>query len=175
MLKKFVIVVLVIVGLFVGLGLALGSDFRVERRAVIKADAARVHEHCGELKNWPAWSPWIEADPTIVTTFGDKTTGVGAHQSWTGADGNGELTFTKCDPTSGTAYDMVFIDGERRSPSVCVMNYKPVDGGTEVIWVIEGKLDMPVIGPYLALAFDGMVGPSFERGLEKLAALCEKG
>ncbi len=174
MLKKIVIGVLVFLAIFVALGYALGSHFRVERRVTIKSDVARVHEYCGELKNWPAWSPWEEADPTIVTTLGEKTTGVGAHQSWTGKDGAGELTFTRCDPEVGIAYDMVFIDGERRSPSVSLMNYKPVVGGVEVAWILEGDLDLPVIGPYMALFFDSLVGPSFERGLDKLKVVCEK-
>jgi hypothetical protein len=174
MLKKIVIGVLVALAVFVALGFAMGSDFRVERRATIKADVARVHEYCGELKNWPAWSPWQEQDPTIVTTFGEKTTGVGAHQSWTGKDGAGELTFTRCDPQTGITYDMAFIDGDRRSPSVALMNYKPVDGGVEVAWIIEGELNIPVIGPYMALVFDKLVGPSFERGLDKLKMVCEK-
>lgn len=176
MLKKIVIALLVLVAVFVGVGAALGSHFRVERRTSIKADVARVHELCGDLKNWGQWEPWRDDDPTIVVTLGEKTTGIGAHQRWTGDSGNGELTFTRCDPQAGITYDMVFIDGDNRSPSVALMNYRQLEPGTvEVQWVIEGDLDLPVIGGYLALAFDSMVGPSFERGLAKLKSACEQG
>lgn len=176
MLKKIVIALLVLVAVFVGVGSVLGKDFRVERRTSIKSELARVHELCGELKNWAQWEPWREDDPTIVVTLGPTTTGIGAHQSWTGESGNGELTFTRCDPQAGITYDMVFIDGERRSPSIALMNYRQLEpGAVEVSWVIEGNVDMPVLGGYLALMFDSMVGPSFERGLAKLKSVCEQG
>ncbi len=175
MLKRIVIALLVLAAVFVAVGLVLGSHFRVERRTTIKADIARVHELCGELKNWPQWEPWRDDDPSIVVTFGDKTTGVGAHQSWKGSAGDGELTFTRCDPQAGITYDMVFINGEERMPSVALMNYRQLQpGSVEVSWVIEGDLKAPVIGGYLALAFDSMIGPSFERGLAKLKSVCEK-
>ncbi len=175
MLKKIIIALLVLIAVIVGVGAARGGQFRVERRIAIKADVARIHELCGDLENWAQWEPWREDDPTIVVTLGEKTTGVGAHQSWTGESGDGELTFTRCDPQAGITYDMAFIDGEHRTQSVALMNYRTLEpGSVEVSWVIEGELDMPVIGGYLAMAFDSMVGPSFERGLSKLKAACEK-
>ena len=36
----------------------------------------------GDLTQWPEWTPWQEMDPKMQTTFGEQTTGVGAHQSW---------------------------------------------------------------------------------------------
>lgn len=175
MLKKIVVGLLVLVAVLIGVGALLGKDFRVERRVKIQSDLARVHEMCGELKSWAQWEPWREDDPTIVVTLGAATTGVGAHQSWSGDSGKGELTFTRCDPQAGITYDMVFIEGERRSPSVALMNYRQLEAGAvEVVWVIEGNVDMPVIGGYLALMFDPMIGPLFEKGLAKLKKVCEQ-
>jgi len=173
--KKLLIALAAVVALVAVAGLVLGNHFRVERRVSIKADVARVHELCGELKNWPKWAPWQESDPSIVVTLGETTTGVGAHQSWKGDGDAGELTFTKCDPATGIQYDMWFINGEKRSPSISMMNYRPLADGVEVSWVIEGEIDLPILGAYLALAFDSMVGPMFEQGLAKLKSACEKG
>lgn len=173
MLKKILIAVAIALAVFLALGAALGQDYSVSRTVAVKAELARVHELCGELKNWPEWAPWQKQDPTIQTTFGEKTTGVGAHQSWTGESGDGELTFTRCDPQTGIAYDMNFIDGETKMPAKSAMNYKPVEGGVEVEWTMEGSMNMPVVGGYFALLADKMIGPMFDDGLAKLKSVAE--
>ncbi|MCY3001103.1 MAG: SRPBCC family protein [Planctomycetota bacterium] len=174
MLKKLILALVALVLLFVLVGFLLGSDFKVSRKVTIQADVAKVHELVGELRNWPKWAPWQEDDPTIVTTFGPTTTGVGASQTWTGKDGNGELTFTKCDPATGIVFDMVFINGDTRVPSKCWMSYAPASGGVDVEWGIEGDFaPMPVIGGYFGTFADSMMGPMFDKGLTKLKAECE--
>ena len=74
----------------------------------MQATPAQVHAFVGDLEKWDEWTPWIEDDPSIVTTFGEKTVGVGAHQSWTSESGDGELTLTQSDEL---AFRVVF-DGE---------------------------------------------------------------
>jgi hypothetical protein len=161
------------VALFVIGGFAMDNSYRVVRAVEIKADPAKVHEMCGELKNWPKWAPWEASDPTVKTTYGDTTTGVGAHQSWTSDGGDGELTLTRCDPAAGITYSMNFIEGEQKIPAVGAMNYKPIDGGVQVEWTMEGKMEMALIGPYFALAADSMIGGMFQQGLDKLKTTCE--
>lgn len=174
MLKKILIAAVVLVVLVVAVGFLLGSAFKVTRKVTIQADVAKVHELCGELRNWPKWAPWQEDDPTIVTTFGPTTTGVGASQTWTGKDGNGELTLTKCDPATGVAYDMTFIDGDTRIPSKSWMSYTPSAGGVEVEWGIEGDFGvMGMMGGYLGTFADSLMGPMFDKGLTKLKQQCE--
>lgn len=172
-MKKVLIVLVVLVVLVVAAGAMLSGEMRVERSTVIRADLAKVHEMCGELKNWPRWGPWHDQDPTIVTTLGEKTTGVGASQRWTGKDGDGELTFTRCDAQAGITYDMTFIDGERKMPSVGIMNYKPVADGVEVEWIMESRVDVPIVGGYMAMVFEPMIGSMFDAGLVKLKTVCE--
>ena len=173
MLKKILIVLGALVALFLVGGLLMSSDFKVTRKVTIQADVARGHEMCGELRNWDKWAPWKEQDPTIVTTYGATTTGVGASQTWTGKDGAGELTFTRCDPQQGIAYDMAFINGEQRMPAQSWMNYTASSGAVEVEWGMTGEMDMPIIGPYFAMMSDSMIGPMFQTGLAKLKSVCE--
>jgi hypothetical protein len=174
MLKKIAITVVILVVLLVLVGFLLGTEFKVTRKVTIQADVAKVHELCGELRNWDKWAPWQEDDPSIVTTYGATTTGVGASQTWTGRDGNGELTLTKSDPATGIAYDMVFIDGETRMPSKSWMSYTPAAGGVEVEWGIEGDFKpLPVIGGYFGTFADSLMGPMFDKGLTKLKQQCE--
>ena len=82
--KWLAIIIVVLVVVFILIGFVLPKNYNVERSVVIRA--------------WDRWTPWQEADPTIVTTFGETTAGVGA---------SGELTFTQCSPETGVVYDMV--------------------------------------------------------------------
>ncbi|MCA9782849.1 MAG: SRPBCC family protein [Candidatus Cloacimonetes bacterium] len=158
------ILVVVVVGLF------LPRDYEVSRSIVIQASREAVHARVGELRAWPNWSPWLENDPTIVTTLGETTTGVGASQSWTSKEGPGELTFTECSLEQGIAYDMVF-DNRHRSKGV--MSYEDDPGGVRVTWGMTGRMELPVIGGYFCLLMDTMVGPMFDTGLSKLKTVVE--
>jgi len=49
------------------------------------------------------------------------------------------------------------------------MLYEPQEEGkTLVTWRMKGDMNTPVVGAYFALMMDSMVGPMFDRGLEKL-------
>ncbi len=173
---KILIGIVVVLVVLAGVGFVLPTEFAVAKSVTIDAPPAKVHEHVGDLKKWDAFMPWAEEDPSMVTTLGEKTTGVGAHQSWTGKDGDGELTFTKSDPKTGVSYDMAFIHGDMRAESKSEMTYEEVAGGTKVTWTIEGDLaDMmpPVLAGYMGLMMEGNVGEMFDRGLTKLKAKVE--
>jgi hypothetical protein len=174
MLKKLILTVVILAVVLVVTGFLLRTEFKVARKVIIQADVAKVHELVGELRNWPKWTPWQEDDPTIVTTLGATTTGVGASQTWTGKGGNGELTFTKCDPATGITFDMNFINGDTRVPSKCWVSYAPASSGVEVEWGIEGDFaPMLVIGGYLGTFADSLMGPKFDKGLNTLKLQCE--
>jgi len=155
------IVIVVVVGLF------LPTSYTVERSVVIDAAPTQIHKYVGDLNNWSAWEPWMEGDPTIIVTQGEKTKGIGASQSWVGDSGDGALTFTKDSPTEGIEYDLFFDDGAYVSQSAMV--YDPLeDGETKVTWTMSGDIGAPVIGGYFALMMNAMVGEMFDKGLSNL-------
>ena len=167
MLRTLLSAIVVIIVVVVVVGLFLPTSYTVERSIVIDAPVAQIHEYVGDLDRWAAWEPWKEGDPTLVVTYGEKTRGVGASQSWVGESGGGALTFTKDSPTEGIEYDLVFDDGTYVCRSA--MTYDPLqDGGTRVTWTMEGDMGAPVIGGYFALMMDPMVGGTFDRGLSNL-------
>jgi hypothetical protein len=169
--KWLAIILAVLIVLFVLVGLTLPKDYNVERSVVIQAEPAVIHTLVGDLNAWEQWTPWVEADPTIKTTFGDKTTGVGASQTWTGDSGSGRLTFTQCSPDTGVLYDMSFEEG--KYVSIGALDYKVVGGGTEVTWRMAGEMGGNPISRYFAAMMDAMVGPMFEKGLDKLKSASE--
>ena len=162
-----------LIALIAGFGFLGSSDYALARSIVIDAPPEKIHEYLGDLERWPDWAPFEEDDPSIQTTLGATTKGVGASQEWTGDSGNGWLRITSSDPTTGIVYEMAFVDGETEMPANCRMNYTEESGKTEVTWEMSGDVAIPVVGPYLALFMDGMVGDMFDRGLEKLKKAVE--
>lgn len=171
-LKIILGIAVVLVAIFFVVGQFLPRAYLVKRSVVIQAERDRIHALVGNLNAWREWSPWMEDDPTLKTTIGRKATGVGAHQSWTSKRGPGELTFTESSSTSGIAYDMSFDKGRFRSQGS--VEYTDASPGTRVTWTMTGDDGGSLFGRYFAVMTDSMVGPKFERGLEKLKAAAEK-
>jgi hypothetical protein len=165
-MKKFLAVIIGIVVVVLVVGVFLPTEYSVTRSVEINADPEAVHLLVGDLKRWDDWTPWKEEDPTIEVEYGEKTTGVGASQTWAGESGDGSLTFTQCAPDTGIGYDMAFDQGELKSKGSIL--YRKNNASTTVTWSMNGDMSMPVIGGYFSLMMDNMVGPMFEQGLEKL-------
>ena len=151
--------------------LFLDRSYAVQREVLIDGTPAAIHAYTGDLVQWAEWSPWIDADPTIVVTLGDQTTGVGASQSWTSAQGPGELTFTKSTPES-TTYDMTINFGGNELHSQAWLDAAAEGASTRLTWRIEGTFDF-FAGGFLAAAADPMIGPLYDHGLQKLKAKVE--
>ena len=172
---KVTLVVLVVLAV---VGYLLPTQYAVSREIQIAAPAEKVHALVGDLTRWDEWTPWTEADPTVKTTFGPKTTGVGASQTWTSENGDGELVLTKCDPAEGITYDMAFVMDGQRAPCKSAMTYVARDGGTLVTWTMQGDMadmSMPVLAGYLKLLVKGSIDEEFDKGLAKLKQKVEAG
>ena len=171
-LKILVSTLVILAVAFVAVGFLLPSGYEVERRITIAATTEQIHPLVEDLERWSEWEPWREGDPTIKVTLGGTTKGVGAHQSWTGETGDGELTITESSPAGGIRYDMSFDGGAWLSEAR--IRYEPQGASTEVVWTMEGDTGSNPIGRYFGLLLDSLTGPMFERGLEKLKAAVEK-
>lgn len=147
------------------------NSFEVTRTRTIKAPVSILYNNVVDLKNWEAWSPWVEKEPSTVITLGEQTKGVNGTYSWTDKDGSGIMKIIEAIPNESIKQSMQFAEFP---PSEIVWNFKPNnDGTTEVTWNISGK-DLP-FGFKAYVAFSGSmeekVGPDFERGLEKLDSI----
>ena len=170
-MKKALVILASLIGIFILVGLFLPSQYTVVRTETIQAPPAIIHSHVNDLKKWEAWAPWKEEDPSLVVTIGTIDSGVGASQSWVGKDGNGSLTFTKSSPEQGIDYDLSFNDGMYKCEAF--LHYDRQGEGSLVTWQMNGDMDIPVIGGYFATMMDSMAGPMFERGLTKLKKTVE--
>lgn len=163
-----VIAVMLVLGFVVGA--FLPDSYHVERVQVIKAEPAMIHLLVTDLMRWPEWAPWQETDPSIETTYGTITSGVGAYQSWIGKSGDGMLTITASSPESGIEYDLSFDEGQYVSSGA--INYHVTAEGTEVTWQMNGEMQ-GTVEKYFGLMMDTMVGTAFEKGLTNMKTIAE--
>jgi len=171
MMKKILIGLVVIIVILVVVGFLLPTEYEVSRYIVIDAKPSKIHDLVGDLKRWEDWMTWKDEDPSIEITFGKKTTGVGARQTWTGKDGVGEIVFTSSDSKRGVEYDMSFEQG--RYKSLGSILYEEMGKSTRVTWAMKGDWPVPVVGGYMVLMFTPMIGESFEESLENLKGRIE--
>lgn len=170
-MKTFLKIFGVILVLIIVVGLFLDNKIDVRRQVEINASAEQVHQYVNNLEKWPEWIPWIEMDPSMKTVLGEKTSGVGASQSWHGQSGSGSLTFTHSSVTDGVVYDMSF-EGDPTA-YVAGLKYDEQNGKTIVTWYMQGEMQPIIIGNYFALLMDGFIGDSFASGLDKLKTAVE--
>lgn len=173
-LKTAAVVLIILVVTIAVIGLFLPAQYSVERSIVINAPPEKVNSYLEDLKKWDKWAPWKEEDPSIVVTLGEKTSGVGASQSWVGGSGTGALTITESLPDSGIKYDLLF-DGGTYECRGSIKYYGLKDGNTRVTWAMSGDMGKSLTSGYFALLMDTMVGNMFEKGLKNLKNVVEKG
>ena len=170
-LKKVGIGIVALLIVVVIISVFLPITYHVERSTVINTSADVIFEEVNELKNWPHWAPWDEKDPNMKKTWGEKTAGVGGWNEWESeAEGNGRMTILESEPNTHIKNKLEFLDWE--STSFGTWTFNEEDGTTKVTWAMDGEAE-DIMSKYMALMFDGMIGPDFEAGLAKLKEYCE--
>src|SRR4029077_6740777 len=87
------------------------DEFRVQREADIKAPPEKVFALINDFKRWDTWSPWEKKDPAMKRTFGDTTSGKGAHYAWEGKRyvGQGSMDIIESVPSTKVALKLDFL------------------------------------------------------------------
>ena len=169
-LKIIAIGVIAVSILVFGIGAFLSRDFRVERSIEIAAPPEAVFAEVNSLERWNAWSPWIARDATIQNTYSGPPQGVGATVAWTSeGSGSGSQTITLSEPSSRIETQLDF--GEMGQPTAD-WTFEPSGSGTKVTWGLTGTAS-GALGGYFASMMDGMLGPDYEDGLQRLKVVVE--
>lgn len=175
MLKTIgIIIAVLIVGVLI-LAATKPDNFRLERKATIKAPPEKVFGFLSDFKQWAAWSPWEKKDPAMKRNFGATTAGKGATYAWEGNKdvGIGNMEIAESTPPSKLAIKLNFVKPFEAS-NLVNFNLTPAAGGTEVAWSMEGKNNFMSKLMQVFMSMDKMVGPDFEAGLANLKAAAEK-
>ncbi len=143
------------------------ADYNVSRSKIIKAPISSVFNTVNEMKTWEKWGPWHDEDSTIVVTYGDKTAGVGAYNSWTSKDGPGNMKTVKVIANKRIEQKMQFEDYE---PSDVIWHFEEVEDGTKLTWQMK-ETQAPFMFKALAAfmgGWDKFFGGMMENGLGNL-------
>lgn len=167
-----IVVVIALIGAIVYV-IAQPSEYNVSRSKVIDVPVSMAYNTISDLRTYEEWGPWHEEDSTIVVTYGAKTVGVGAEDSWTSAEGQGKMWITEVTPNKEIQQEMQFDDFE---PSGMSWNFEEVEGGTKVTWTMKDD-NAPFLFKMASVysgGWEDMFGPMQEKGLENLDKLLTK-
>lgn len=143
------------------------SEYDVNRSKIIKQPIGKIFNTVNDLKTWEKWGPWHDEDSTIVVTYGDKTVGVGANDSWTSKNGPGSMKTVVVEPNKSITQEITFGDNE---PGEIKWDFKEVKEGTEVSWAMKHDNAPFSFKMFSAISggWDKMLGPMLENGLNNL-------
>lgn len=152
----------------------MSDTYTVQRSATIDAPADQIYEHIVDFHRWEAWSPWDEMDPNMEKTYSGSGAGSGARYSWSGNRkvGRGSMEITDAVESSSVQIALEFVKPFRAS-NTTLFSLQPAGAGTEVTWAMTGRntLMTRVMGIFKSM--DSMVGPDFEKGLDRLKSVVE--
>ncbi len=143
---------------------------------MIKAPAEAIYAHVVDLHRWPSWSPWDDLDPNLQRTYSGPESGTGATYVWSGnrKAGEGRMEITEAIEPSRVAIALEFLK-PFKSSSTTTFDLTLKGDATEVVWTMSGPktLMTKIMGVFKSM--DKMIGPDFERGLNRLATVTERG
>ncbi|WP_422039985.1 SRPBCC family protein [Roseibium sp.] len=146
--------------------LLLPKNVHVERHAKIAASPETVLELAASNHGYQTFNPYLTSDPELkIKPFGPDT-GLGSGFHFDGKEGKGTQTVAKVTETS-VRYD---IDLGAMGKPVQEISAQGLPDGTKVTWTMDMDLGFNPVARVFGLFLDGMVGRSFEQGLDNLAS-----
>ena len=172
--KKILIVLAILLLVISAIGLFFfSSHIHVERSIVINQNKSMVFDFTGDLKNYNQWSPWYEFDTTAQYSYSSVTSGVGASVNWKSENdkvGNGSMTIVEVVNDSMMVLDLNFMeDGVAKGTYF----FTPEGNGTKLTWGLDFEAGMNPLLRIMGKFMDKMIGPDFDRGLNKLKTILE--
>ena len=143
--------------------------FSIRKSIRIAAPTQQVYELVRDFKSWPAWSPWLIAEPGAKMTY----TPDGRGYAWDGnITGSGEMEITGGDPPWSIQYRLTFLK-PWKSVNQVAFHFSEHDHETLAEWTMEGTL--PWFMWWMKGMMSGWIGADYDRGLKMLKDLVETG
>ncbi|TYB79541.1 SRPBCC family protein [Bizionia myxarmorum] len=146
------------------------NDFNVTRTRTVAAPAQVVYNRVIDFKNWESWSPWIDKDSETKIELVDSTSNLNGTYSWTNGESMGLIKTINRVP-----YQTIEQEFQYNKFEVAKMQWEFIQNDTnetEVSWTMSSENLSFYEKGYALLngGHDKMIGPDFERGLEKLTS-----
>ena len=162
-LLLFLLIVIIGAALYIA---TLESKYDIKSTRIMKAPAEVIFDNVNDFKSWQYWGPWLELDSTIVASYPEITSGVGASYSWTGKDGSGSMKTISLVPNKEIIQQIDF--GTGTTPEV-YWEINSTDNGNEVTWGMRGESSFSEKAYWLTQGgIEKNMLPMYKRGLELL-------
>ena len=146
--------------------IVLPRDVTVTRTGLVPAAPQDIVAVAASNTGYQRFNPYLSVDPDLkIATFGPES-GVGSGFRFDGRDGKGHQTVAAVEET-GVRYDIDLGPMGKPRQSISAV---PMGDQSEVTWQMQADLGLNPIARVMGLFMDGMVGPTFERGLQNMAA-----
>jgi len=174
MLKKVLLAIVALLVVFAAVVATRPAEFRLERSLKMAASPAVAFAQVEDFHRWEAWSPWAKLDAAMKTKYEGPASGNGASYWWSGNDkvGEGRMTITDVKPAEQVTVKLEFLKPFEQT-NTTIFNFKGGEGGTTVIWAMEGKNNFMGKAFSLVMNMEKMVGPDFEKGLAGMKVAAE--
>ena len=147
--------------------------WNVTQKVYIEAPASKVYEAVSDYRTWTTWSPWLIADPEASTKVSEIPDAVGSTYHWQGAVvGEGELEHLRLEPGKSVEDELRFLKPMKTTCKTALF-FQSHGEGTEVTWTMDATL--PWFLFWMIPTIKRMVGMDYQRGLNMLKDLVEKG
>ena len=151
------------------------DTYTVERTTTIAAPAGRIYDQIVDFHKWPNWSPWEDLDPALQRDYSGPEAGTGAVYHWSGnrKAGEGRMEIVRAVDPDRVDIDLQFVKPfKARNDTSFVLTLED-DNRTRVLWTMTGKKTFMTKAMGLFTSMDKMVGPDFEKGLDRLKKVTE--
>lgn len=173
-MTTFLLLLTFVVGVLVIYAERQPDVFRIGRMRYFLVPPEKIFPLMNSPREALRWSPF-EKDPNAKRSFDGPASGVGAKYTWLGNSkmGQGDIEIIESTPNRRIVLRLNMIKPFKASNQV-VYELEAVDGGTEVLWTMEGPQNL--FGKVINVFIDceKMVGRDLERGLANLKVLAER-
>ncbi|WP_375570070.1 SRPBCC family protein [Ahrensia marina] len=143
---------------------ALPRHVTVERAATLQAAPATVLALAASNEGYQTFNPYRTLDPDLRIDLYGPQSGTGSGFHFDGKDGTGSQTVAEVTQQTVT-YDVDL--GPLGQPTQSI-SASPTSDGSHVTWRVEADMGFNPVFRVMGLFMDGMMGPTFELGLENL-------
>nr|WP_211185124.1 SRPBCC family protein [Pseudoalteromonas arctica] len=150
-------------------GLILPQSYSVNKTIEINANLKVIKPLITDFSQWQKWSPWEKVDPSIRFTLGEPSSGLGAHQSWKGKWGYGEMIITSVSQNKVSFNILLNAEHIIRG----TFNLSEQDGIVTLICNIKGQTTAPLISGYTAILSEYVLSNTVSLGLNNLQTVAQ--
>lgn len=154
-------------------GFLLPAKVEVARSIEVEVSPQQLFPYVNNFHTFNSWSPWAKIDPQASYRFEGPEAGVGARMAWSSehpsvGQGSQEIKVSK-----PYEYVEVALDFGDQGPATARYELEPVGEATKITWSFQVDFGNDIMGRYVGLMFDRMVGAEYEKGLAKLKSVAE--